>query len=212
MDIRDTQTGLKGVPTELIYRLIEAPGERYEYATSVLLEVHKAKVPIIQFDIRTIYIDNNASSHFNPLVDSIRIYSLLFKYMLSSLSAFIVDIVIFSIADSVLSAAGVKNDIIYSTYIAKVISCTYTFFINKRLVFENNKSTTVTAIKFVTLCVVQSTLSAICTSGLYILTMWNKTIAKIIVDTILFFFSFQVQQRWVFKENNRKNAIYERRM
>ena len=38
LNIKDTQTGLKGIPKNFIKVLIEAPGERFEYASSVLLK------------------------------------------------------------------------------------------------------------------------------------------------------------------------------
>ena len=97
MDLKDTQTGLKGIPKSFIPKLLETPGERFEYASSCLLEIKKQGLEILQFPIKTIYINGNETSHFNPLLDSIRIYSLILKYLISSLSAFIVDIVAFSL-------------------------------------------------------------------------------------------------------------------
>lgn len=201
LDINDTQTGLKGIPTSFIPRLMEVKGERFEYASSVLLETRDAGVEILQFPIKTIYIDENASSHFNPLLDSIRIYALLGKYILSSLSAFIVDIVAFSVFVSILINIRPADYIIWSTYCAKVISCTWTFLVNKNLVFKDKaQGNTPAAIKFVCLCVVQATLSAFMTNGLVQVTHWYEVFCKIIVDTILFFLSFQVQNRWVFRK------------
>lgn len=201
MSIRDTQTGLKGIPYELTKKLIETPGERFEYATSVLLEVNKLGIDMIQFDINTIYINENESSHFNPLVDSIRIYSLIFKYLLSSLSAFLVDIVLFTIFINIFAFSSYY--IILSTYCAKVFSCTYTFFVNKKLVFSNNDKVVAIACKFVILCVVQSSLSALFVTACHDMLQLNETFIKILVDTILFFFSFQVQKRWVFKRTKK---------
>lgn len=86
MYVKDTQSGLRGVPRSLIPLLMETPGERFEYASSCLLETKKHKVEIIQFPIKTIYLDNNATSHFKPLRDSIRIYSLLLKYIMPSIA------------------------------------------------------------------------------------------------------------------------------
>lgn len=135
LNLKDTQSGLKGIPNFFIPYLLETQGERFEYASSVLLETKKQGLDIIQFPIQTIYINGNETSHFNPLLDSIRIYSLILKYLMSSLSAFIVDIVIFSIFVSLLKNFTVSYYIIISTYLAKVFSCTYGYIINKKLVF-----------------------------------------------------------------------------
>lgn len=199
INIRDTQTGLKGIPHSLVKYLIEAPGERYEYATSVLLEVNKRSIPINQFDIKTIYIDNNKSSHFNPFLDSMRIYSLLFKYMLASLSAFIIDIVMFAFFVSLYSFSFPEKYIALATYSSKLLSCMYSYIINKKLVFANQETGFAPALKFVLLCVAQASISALLVTYLFHWFMQSEVITKVVVDSVLFFFSFKIQQEWVFR-------------
>lgn len=199
LNIKDTQTGLKGIPTALIPTLMETPGERFEYASSVLLETNKQGIEIVQFPIKTIYINDNETSHFNPLIDSIRIYSLILKYLMSSLSLFVIDIVMFSIFVSLLIGIFKEYYIVISTYLAKVFSCTFGYLINKRFVFQSKGDSLVTAVKFFSLCIVQSTCSGFMTSGFVRATEWNEVLCKIIIDILLFFVSFQIQNRWVFK-------------
>lgn len=201
LDLKDTQTGLKGIPKFFLPILMETPGERFEYASSVLLETQKHGVEILQFPIKTIYINGNETSHFNPLFDSIRIYSLILKYLMSSLSSFIVDIVLFSVFVSFMDAIFPTYYIVISTYMAKIFSCTYGYVINKKFVFRINGNPVTTVIKFFALCVVQSTCSGFLTKGFVGMTGWNEVLCKIIIDTFLFFMSFQMQNRWVFKNN-----------
>lgn len=201
LDIKDTQTGLKGIPKSFVPILMETPGERFEYASSVLLETKKRGVEILQFPIQTIYINGNETSHFNPLLDSIRIYSLIMKYLLSSLSSFIVDIALFSVFASMLDTIFPEYYIVVSTYFAKVFSCTYGYIVNRKLVFQNNGNVITTAVKFFLLCVIQSTCSGFITKWFVTATDWYQTWCKIIVDTLLFFISFQIQNRWVFKND-----------
>lgn len=200
INIRDTQTGLKGIPYSLVKYLIEAPGERYEYATSVLLEVNKRSIPIYQFDIETIYINNNESSHFNPILDSIRIYSLLLKYMLASLSAFIIDIVMFAFFVSLYSFSFSEKYIVLATYSSKILSCSYSYIINKKLVFETQGKHLIYVLRFVLLCIVQASISALLVTCLFRWFMQNEVLTKVVVDAVLFFFSFKLQQRWVFQK------------
>lgn len=199
--VKDTQTGLKGIPYFLIPYLVETPGERFEYATSVLLEVKKRDVAITQFDIQTIYINGNESSHFNPLLDSIRIYSLLLRYILSSLSAFIIDITLFALFVQIFRPMISQNYILAATYLAKCFSCTYTFFVNKRLVFSSKGKFFSTAWKFVLLCILQATASSLLVNYFFGILGWNEILVKIIVDTFLFFISFIVQKEAVFSKD-----------
>ena len=201
LDVTDTQSGLKGIPKFFIPIIMETPGERFEYASSVLLETREQGMEIIQFPIRTIYINGNETSHFRPLIDSIRIYLLILKYLMSSLSAFIIDIVAFSVFLVLFRGGRIgEGDIVVSTYLAKAISCSYTFFVNKRFVFKDPKKSAKTAEKFLLLCVLQASLSGILVSTFAYLSALNEVVCKVIVDVILFFFSFQVQSRWVFKK------------
>lgn len=201
LDIKDTQTGLKGIPASFIPKLMETPGERFEYASSVLLEAKEQGIEIIQFQIQTIYINGNETSHFNPLIDSFRIYLLIFKYIFSSFSSFIVDIIAFSIFLSMLRKITVDY-IILSTYMARVISCIYSFVINKKFVFHNRNRLFPTAVKYIILCLIQATLSGIFVYEAVHVTLWNEVICKVLMDTMLFFFSFQIQNRWIFKNRN----------
>ena len=88
--ITDTQTGLRGFPNSIIPLMVDIDGERFEYETKMLIEVIDHKVPIDEVTIETIYFDNNAETHFNPIKDSIRIYKVIFasffKFVLSSVS------------------------------------------------------------------------------------------------------------------------------
>lgn len=99
--ITDTQTGLRGFPKNIILDMIDISGERFEYETRMLIHTFEKNIPIDEITIETIYYDNNAETHFNPIKDSLKIYKVIFgsffKYLLSSLSSFIVDIVFFQL-------------------------------------------------------------------------------------------------------------------
>ena len=78
--LKDTQTGLRGIPNRLINELIKVPGSRFEYELNVLIKVVKLKEEIIEHDIKTVYLKNsNKKSHFKVFKDSYRIYKTMFK-------------------------------------------------------------------------------------------------------------------------------------
>ena len=95
--VTDTQTGLRGVPAAFMSHLLDIPGERYEFETNMLLETRTAQVPIREIPIQTVYLEGNRSSHFNPLLDSARIYALLLKFCAASVASFVVDIALFAL-------------------------------------------------------------------------------------------------------------------
>jgi len=81
--VQDTQTGLRGFDREGMEAFVNVPGERYEYEINVLLSAARVKMPIHEVTIKTIYINENESSHFNPVKDSIKIYKCIFKFAFS---------------------------------------------------------------------------------------------------------------------------------
>ena len=78
--VTDTQTGLRGMSTDLIPWLLNLDGNRFEYEFNMLLEAKKSGHQISEVPIETVYLEENKSSHFRPIRDSIRIYSPFLKF------------------------------------------------------------------------------------------------------------------------------------
>ena len=95
MTISDTQTGLRALPRAVVEELVDVYGDRFEYETNMLLAMKQNALPFEEVKIRTVYIEENASSHFHPIRDSWRIYKLIlahfFRYTLRSITSAIVD-------------------------------------------------------------------------------------------------------------------------
>ena len=75
----DNQSGLRGFSIEHADWLLQVSGERYDYEMNMLLFADKQHITFTTMYIDTIYINDNASSHFNPVKDTIRIYKRLFS-------------------------------------------------------------------------------------------------------------------------------------
>ena len=69
--IKDTQTGLRGIPCGLLDRVLALKGDRYEYEMRMLVDARLHEQKPLQIPIETVYIDGNKSSHFHPLRDTI---------------------------------------------------------------------------------------------------------------------------------------------
>lgn len=208
--VSDTQTGLRGLPTPLIREhFANVKGERFEYEMNMLIAAKEYQIPIKEFAIETIYLENNESSHFNPFIDSIRIYKVFLKFMLSSLSSFIIDICLYWLLgyilrplipdDLMLPFVDMSVLILMRTVISRLISSMYNFFMNKKQVFKNDSRSPKIIVKYYILCVIQLLLSALLVNHLLTFITYS-TLRKCIIDTILFAISFQFQREWVFKK------------
>lgn len=197
--IRDTQTGLRGIPRRFLLSLMNLKGERFEYETNMLIETKKFNIPIEDVTIQTIYMNNNESTHFNPIKDSLKVLSLIFKFALVSVASFVVDIGLFTILTNRVFH-NLSSNLLYSTVGARIVSSYFNYTCNKSIVFENNDKRKSTIIKYYILCVVQTALSWGLLKLINNHIVINVTLIKIVVDTILFFISFQIQREIVFRK------------
>ena len=203
LDITDTQTGLRGIPRSFMAKLINTPGECFEFEMQMLLET-KNCCSIREFSIQTIYdSEDNHSTHFDPVKDSIRVYSVFGKqfllFVFSSLSSAVLDLVLFSVFVSLLKGTGGIWYAGAATILARIISAAYNFLINHRLVFKSQVSKRNAAIRYFLLAILQMLASALLvTGGVYLLPMAPELAVKIVVDTILFFISYTIQREMVF--------------
>lgn len=81
--VSDTQTGLRGFYINMIDDMLNIKGDRFEYEMNVLLTLAKRKTKIVEIMIKTIYFDNNSSSHFKTIKDSFRVYKVIIKFVFS---------------------------------------------------------------------------------------------------------------------------------
>lgn len=79
--LSDTQTGLRAIPAAVLPGLIEVSGDRFEYETNMLLAMKSLRLKIDEVPITTVYIDQNKTTHFDTLKDSLRIYRIILTYV-----------------------------------------------------------------------------------------------------------------------------------
>lgn len=90
--LSDNQTGLRGFSTEHIEWMVRIGGNRYEYEMNMLIFAVKQRIKIHTMPIEAIYIDDNSSSHFNPVLDTLRIHKRIFVSSFASIIAFFVSL------------------------------------------------------------------------------------------------------------------------
>ena len=195
IDVSDTQTGLRGLPYSFLGIAAKCDGEKYEYETNMLLDIKSNKVQMKEVTIKTVYENNNESSHFNPVKDSIRIYSIILKYSFSSLFSALIDYIVFIIAH----ACGAK--IMVATYIARACSCLVNFTLNKKMVFKGEGNVVVQLAKYLVLVVISGTISGWAVTNLSLLVpMIAPVIIKVPVEIILYVFNYAIQRAFIFND------------
>ena len=207
MNISDTQTGLRVYPCALLEDLLEIKGERFEYETNMLLKLSSQGVKFKEQTIETVYIEENRTSHFHPIRDSLRIYRFILAYFFSAGISFITDISFFYIILKLLGSLLGNWGEAAATVGARFISSVINFTLNRKTVFDNRQPVRKTVFKYFLLALCQMTVSAALVSLISLLLASNpigSTLIKMLVDTFLFFFSYRIQRSWVFAERKDK--------
>lgn len=149
---------------------------------------------ILEIPIETIYIDDNSASHFRPIKDGIKIYKQLFsnlpKFMIASLSSFVIDYSLFNILFYLFHLATVE-----CTIAARVVSSIFNFLTNKYIVFKNCKNNYL-AVKYFLLVIFILLLNSTFIYLLVNILNIPAYISKIITECILYLLSFFIQHRW----------------
>lgn len=199
--IQDTQTGLRGIPNKYVDDCLEIDGDRFEYEIEKLIYFVNNKIPIKEVMITTIYY-TKGESKFNKLIDSLKIYKVLlkesFRFLVTSLVSSFLDIILFTISLSVLTSMG-DLKIIFSTFIARIIADFLNFNLTKYFVFNTKEEFKKILVKYYILSIVKMALSAILVLLLSKLISINETFIKVCVDIFIYFLSYRIQKKYIFK-------------
>ena len=133
--LSDNQSGLRGFHCSHIDWMAEVEKDNYDYEMNVLYYAAKKGIRIMTIPIEAIYIDNNQSSHFQPVKDTVRIYRSLFKLAIGLFIGFFV-------AQAVVAAAsflwGYKH-LTISVPVAGAIAYLVNVIVNQCVVFRHTR-------------------------------------------------------------------------
>lgn len=198
--IHDTQTGLRAFGDELLPILLDIGGERYEYEMNVLLVFARKKIPMEEIKISTIYINNNASSHFDTITDSYRTYKEIIKFSASSLISFLVDYSLYGLLNALTGGLGLPAGLTVSNIFARIGSASVNYAINRKLVFKSDKNIWKSAISYFALAVVILAGNTLVLNLLVELLGMNRYVAKLLTELFFFMLSWLGQRFLIFKK------------
>jgi len=190
--LSDTQTGLRAIPAHLLPDLLRIPSQGYEFELDMLLLSRNQRLVIVEQPIRTIYLDGNASSHFNPLRDSMRIYFVLLRFALISMCTAVIDNLLF------IASYLYTGNKLTSQAIGRIGAMSFNFIAVKRMVFHTRGRALREFLQYAALVAVSGAISF----GLIVFftTHFSMSVlkAKLVAESILFLGNFLVQRDIIF--------------
>ena len=172
---------------------------------NVIFHLKEIEVPFTEVPIEVIYLNNNEGSHFNPIVDSYKIYKVFFKFCISSFGSAILDYLIFMLMVALLGRFATEGSfaltyyIEISTVVARICSGLFNYNFNRKI-FRSREGVASSGSRYLLLWLVQMCISAMAVKGFVMLAGGLEWLIKPLVDSTLFFLSYKIQQKWVFRK------------
>lgn len=192
--VSDTQTGLRGIPLRFVPEVLRLFTMGYDFELDMLMHAKQTGIPIVEVPIETVYLNANAGSHFNPLLDSMKIYLVFLRFNISSLLTAAIDYLIFSIC--IINGLSILSGIICGRIIAGYVN----FTINKKYVFKSDKNHFSTVSAYVITVVLSALIGWICIECMVKEFSMNVYLAKVIMEFVLYIFNFIIQRDFVFSK------------
>lgn len=199
--ISDTQTGMRFIPRDLLPEILRLPYDRYEYELAMLIALARTNRRIVEYEISTVYLDGNSSSHFNPLLDSIAIYCVFLRFSGLSIATAIIDYLVFALV------FFTQHSLLFSIIIARLLAGSFNFLIARQWVFQSQRTIIIQLSKYIALVCALMFFSWTFTKAIYTTFGGYVLIAKLFSEGLLFFASFSIQRMFIFNKDKTKDSI-----
>ena len=201
-DITDTQTGLRAISPNIVDKLLAVSGSRYNYELKCLITCCEENIPIVEVPIKTIYIENNKESRFNPVKDSFIIYKEFINYYLRLFIPYLISLLVFLIVFYFMNSNNDLKALIIVNIIAGIINIVTNIIMNYRNIYKHNNlgNNLVYILKKILKIFIAGFIIYICYNLLNI----NLLLSKVLVDIILTIIIFLIFRNVGFK-NEKKN-------
>lgn len=181
--VSDTQTGLRGLSRAIAEASLAIKSNRYEFESEQLTLPGTIGTAIREAPIETIYEENNASSHFDPLRDSARIYFVVLRYASASIMTALIDLIVFMMLISL--SVGV----VPANLGSRAVALCFQFLMLRSFVFKTGGGLAKFAL-FVGYVGLTGLASGILQEALTDFTGAPVIVSKLLVDTAIFIFNF----------------------
>lgn len=196
LNLADTQTGLRAWPPELAKQVLKIRINGYDFEMECLVRAKELMPNMVlqEIPIQTVYEEGNKTSHFNPLLDSMRIYFVFLRYCGAGLLTALTDNIVF------IFAYMLSGNMITSQVLSRSCGAFVSFILGFHVVFRSNVNPVYALSKFILLVFLFGFISY----GFiqFLNQSWgiNIYISKLLAELTLFVASFSIQRNFIFKQ------------
>ena len=190
--LSDTQTGLRGIPRRMMPPLLRISASGYEFELDMLTAAKHRACPIEEVQVRTIYEKGNPSSHFNPLLDSLRIYFVLLRFSFLSLATAVIDNLVF------IAGFAAFGNVLAAQAAGRMAAVSFNYPLARKAVFLSRERHAAALPKYLLLVLGSGTVSYLLILLLHDHVSVRVIWAKVAAESALFLANFALQRDFVF--------------
>ncbi len=190
--LMDTQTGLRAIPAGFAESLLALTSSGYDFELDMLIAARNDSIAIREERIETIYDPGNRSSHFDPLVDSMKIYFVLARFCSVAVATAVLDNIVFY----VVYRSG--RSLLGAQLAGRGAAVLFNYLMVREKVFHARDRHSIAIPKYLALVVGSGSVSY---GFIRLATAASQTpvlLAKILVESLLFFVNFAIERDWIF--------------
>ncbi len=196
LDLFDTQSGLRGIPSAMIKDLLTIEVNGYEFELDMLMRSTHWGFSVLEIPIQTVYLEGNQYSSFRPLWDSLRIYFVLFRFTIIAILSALVDYGIF-----ILIYYLAYPSVLLSLACGRIVSITFNYLNVRHYAFRAKMSHWKTLPKYLVLACFSGIMAWLLITGFMTRLHWHVVMAKIVAEAIMFIVNFMIQRDFIFKRS-----------
>ena len=192
LKLSDTQTGLRGIPLDMVPELLRLKGMGYDFELDMLMCASHSRSKLVEVPIQTIYINGNASSHFSPLIDSMKIYFVFVRFSSVSITTALIDYAAFA------ATYHFGDNLLAALVTGRLIGAAFQFAAAHSFVFHEKGQWLSSSLRYLLVLLVLSTISYfgidLARSRMGVSPLFSKWV----VESVIFTISFLLQRDFVF--------------
>jgi glycosyltransferase involved in cell wall biosynthesis len=199
--LQDTQTGLRAIPASFASSLLKLTSSGYDFELDMLIAARKNAMRVVEEPIQTIYEPGNKSSHFNPLIDSMKVYFVLARFCSVSLMTALIDNLVFYLIYHHWA------NLLGAQLAGRGTALAFRYLMVRNRVFRTGESHAVAFPRFLALNVLSGTASYGCIRLVTGASHLPVLAVKLAVEGVLFCVNFVVEREWVFSESKKLRRL-----
>lgn len=198
--IDDTQTGLRVIPRCIMPQLLKIKACGYAFELEMLILAARNGVRMETFPIQTVYLHGNQSSHFKPVLDSVRIYLVFVRFITPFLLSLILDLSLFALT------WVLTRSLLLSVATSRLTASSVSYLLNTQWITHSPSSKRRSLIQYTLYVVFLGVTATWLIEILMHRYSWNAVPAKAMIESLLFLCTYGVQRNIGFAYTDSKSV------